>query len=171
MNHQTSDAESGIITDVFVTPGNVNDCTPHTNRLETQIDKFGFETEAVCADAGYDNSEVYDAMLKRGIRTYIPTKRKPNNTPSYTEGFEPETFTYDPKEDSLSKSGVFAAKNPNNYTAGFSCTPFSRWGAFFKASEFVSEDMHLRFCLQYHPRSILLRCGCGGTICSRAKAV
>ena len=39
LNHQTSDAESGIITDVFVTPGNVNDCTPHTSRLETQIDK------------------------------------------------------------------------------------------------------------------------------------
>lgn len=38
-------------------------------------------------------------MLKRGIRTYIPKKRKPNNTPSYTEGFEPETFTYDPEED------------------------------------------------------------------------
>ena len=99
LNHQTSDAESGIITDVFVTPGNVNDCTPHTSRLETQIDKFGFETEAVCADAGYDNSEVYDAMLKRGIRTYIPKKRKPNNTPSYTEGFEPEAFTYDSEED------------------------------------------------------------------------
>ena len=75
LNHQTSDAESGIITDVFVTPGNVNDCTPHTSRLETQIDKFGFETEAICADAGYDNSEVYDAMLRRGIRTYIPKKR------------------------------------------------------------------------------------------------
>ena len=75
LNHQTSDAESGIITDVFVTPGNVNDCTPHTSRLETQIDKFDFETEAVCADAGYDNSEVYDAMLRRGIRTYIPKKR------------------------------------------------------------------------------------------------
>ena len=99
LDHQTSDAESGIITDVFVTPGNVNDCTPHTSRLETQIDKFGFETEAVCADAGYDNSEVYDAMLKRGIRTYIPKKRKPNNTPSYTEGFEPEAFTYDPEAD------------------------------------------------------------------------
>ena len=99
LNHQTSDAESGIITDVFVTPGNVNDCTPHASRLETQIDKFGFETEAVCADAGYDNSEVYDAMLKRGIRTYIPKKRKPNNAPSYAEGFEPEAFTYNPEED------------------------------------------------------------------------
>lgn len=41
------------------------------------------------------------------------------------------------------------AKNPNNDTEGFGCTPFSRWGVFFKASEFVSEDMHLRFCLQY----------------------
>ena len=99
LNHQTSDAECGIITDVFVTPGNVNDCTPHTSRLETQIDKFGFKTEAICADAGYDNSEVYDAMLKRGIRTYIPKKRKPNNASSHTTGFEPEAFNYNSEED------------------------------------------------------------------------
>lgn len=99
LDHQTCDAETGIITDVFVTAGNVNDCTPHTSRLETQIDKFGFKTEAVCADAGYDNSEVYDAMLKRGIRTYIPRKRKPNNSPAYTQDFTPETFVYDPERD------------------------------------------------------------------------
>ena len=99
LNHQTSDAECGIITDVFVTPGNVNDCTPHTSRLEIQIDKLGFKTEAICADAGYDNTEVYDAMLKRGIQTYIPKKRKPNNASSYTNGFEPEAFSYNPEED------------------------------------------------------------------------
>lgn len=99
LNHQTSDAECGIITDVFVTPGNVNDCTPHTSRLEIQIDKFGFKTAAICADAGYDNTEVYDAMLKRGIQTYIPKKRKPNNASSYTNGFEPEAFNYNPEED------------------------------------------------------------------------
>ena len=125
LNHQTSDAESGIITDVFVTPGNVNDCTPHTNRLETQIDKFGFETEAVCADAGYDNSEVYDAMLKRGIRTYIPKKKKPNNASSYAEGFEPEAFTYNPEEDayrcpqggSLAYSGYNKKAHKKRYQA------------------------------------------------------
>ena len=95
LNHQTCDSESGIITDVFVTPGNVNDCTPHTECLERQIDKFGFETEAICADGGYDNSEVYDAMLKRGIKTFIPRRSKPVSRVNYEEDFSSDRFIYD----------------------------------------------------------------------------
>ena len=95
LNHQTTDAENGIITDVFVTPANVNDCSPHTVRLEHQIDKFGFETESVCADAGYDNAEVYDAMLKRNIKTYIPRRQKPVVNCNYEEDFNPGNFQYD----------------------------------------------------------------------------
>jgi len=95
LNHQTTDAENGIITDVFVTPANVNDCSPHTERLEHQIDKFGFETESVCADAGYDNAEVYDAMLKRNIKTYIPRRQKPVVNCNYEEDFNPGNFQYD----------------------------------------------------------------------------
>ena len=60
---------------------------------------FGFQTEAIYADAGYDNSGIYDAMLKCGIRSYIPQKRKPNNASSYMEGFEPEAFIYNSEED------------------------------------------------------------------------
>lgn len=95
LDHQTTDAENGIITDVFVTPANVNDCSPHTERLEHQIDKFGFETESVCADAGYDNAEVYDAMLKRNIKTYIPRRQKPVVNCNYEEDFNPGNFQYD----------------------------------------------------------------------------
>ena len=95
LNHQTTDAENGIITDVFVTPANVNDCSPHTERLEHQIDKFGFETESVCADAGYDNAEVYDTMLKRNIKTYIPRRQKPVVNCNYEEDFNPGNFQYD----------------------------------------------------------------------------
>lgn len=52
LSHQTCDAANGIITDVLVTPANVNDSAVHTARLEEQIEKFGFKTESVCADAG-----------------------------------------------------------------------------------------------------------------------
>ncbi len=59
LNHQTCDADNGIITDVFVTPGNESDCVPHTKRIKHQIEKFGFKPEAVCADGGYDSREIY----------------------------------------------------------------------------------------------------------------
>ena len=61
LNHQTCDSENGIITDVFVTPGNVSDNVPHTARIECQINKFDFHTKAICADAGYDSPEIYTA--------------------------------------------------------------------------------------------------------------
>lgn len=63
LNHRTCDSENGIITDFFVTPGNVNYSAPHTELLEYKIDKFGLGTEALCADGEYDNCEVYDEEL------------------------------------------------------------------------------------------------------------
>ena len=72
LSHQTCDSEHGLITDVFVTPGNASDRSVHSDRIQAQIDKYGFETEAVCADKGYDSSEIHSDMLERGIQTYIP---------------------------------------------------------------------------------------------------
>ena len=93
LDHQTCDAKNGLITDVFVTSGNTNDSTPHTARLEYQIDKFNLKTEAVCADASYDSSEVYTAMLKRNIKTLIP-ERSRSGTPKYEPEFDPKNFKY-----------------------------------------------------------------------------
>ena len=72
LSHQTCDSEHGLITDVFVTPGNASDRSVHSDRIQAQIDKYGFETKAVCADKGYDSSEIHSDMLERGIQTYIP---------------------------------------------------------------------------------------------------
>lgn len=94
LNHQTCDSENGIITDVFVTPGNTNDSTPHTERIEKQIDKFGFNTEAICADGGYDNSEIYNAMFKKGIKTFIPRRTKPVSNANYEDDFCGDKFVY-----------------------------------------------------------------------------
>ena len=98
LNHQTCDSENGIITDIFVTAGNVNDCVPHTKRLEYQLDKFQFKTQAVCADGGYDNCEVYEAMLKREIKTFIPRRTKPVSNANYKKGFESDKFIYNEKK-------------------------------------------------------------------------
>lgn len=98
LNHQTSDAENGIITDVFVTAGNEHDSTPHTKRLEYQIDKFGFDTEGICADAGYDSGEVHDTMMKKNIKTFIPERNR-SGVPNYKPDFDPDFFVYDEKQD------------------------------------------------------------------------
>ena len=75
LSHQTCDGESGIITDVYVTAGNVADNVPHTERIIYQIEKFNFKTKEICADAGYYSSEIHTEMYKRGIKTYIPLNK------------------------------------------------------------------------------------------------
>ena len=95
LDHQTCDSENGIITDVFVTPANVNDATPHAERIEYQIDEFGFKTEAVCADGGYDSSEIYDEMHKRNVKTFIPHKTKSSPNANFEEDFTADKFEYD----------------------------------------------------------------------------
>lgn len=98
LDHQTCDAENGIITDVYVTAGNEHDSTPHTQRLEYQIDKFEMKTEAICADASYDSGEVHNAMLNRNIKTFIPERTR-SGTPNYEPDFDPKVFTYDEEQD------------------------------------------------------------------------
>ena len=58
LDHRTVDGKANIITDVYVTPGNVNDVEPYIDRLKAQIDKFGFEVETVGLDAGYNVANI-----------------------------------------------------------------------------------------------------------------
>jgi len=96
LSHQTCDSEHGLITDVFVTPGNINDRSVHSERIKTQIDKYSFETEGVCADKGYDSSEIHADMLELGIQTYIPRQTV---TTDETR-FQPSDYQYDETSDS-----------------------------------------------------------------------
>lgn len=100
LNHQTCDSENGIITDIFVTPANVSDNVPHTSRIQHQINKFSFPTEAICADAGYDSIEIYTAMCNVGIKSYIPIGS--TGTPQKsTDGkfYDNTEFTYNKEKD------------------------------------------------------------------------
>ena len=64
LDHRTVDGKLALITDTFVTPGNVHDSIPYFSRLDRQIERFGFEVEAVGLDAGYKPSA-------RGLRIGI----------------------------------------------------------------------------------------------------
>ena len=99
LDHQTCDAKNGLITDVFVTPGNTHDSTPHTQRIEYQIDKFDLKTEAVCADAGYDSGEIHSAMLKKNIKTLIPQATASKINANYESGFDKDNFDFDEERD------------------------------------------------------------------------
>lgn len=75
LDHRTVDSKANIITDVFVTPGNVNDVDPYIERLKTQISKFGFETEYVGLDAGYNTNIISRDLSKMGILAAMGYRR------------------------------------------------------------------------------------------------
>jgi hypothetical protein len=69
------DGKHNLITDVYVTPGNVHDANPYLARLKRQKERFGFEVEAVALDAGYLTSPICHALKEQKIFAVIAHRR------------------------------------------------------------------------------------------------
>ena len=95
LDHRTVDHKYNMITDVYVTPGNVNDSTVYMERLNRQLDTFGFgdTLEAIALDSGY----MVPHICKQTISwmTVIAERKPPSKPGFYTK----EDFTYDKEND------------------------------------------------------------------------
>jgi len=47
LDHRTVDGKHNLITDAYVTPGNVHDSIPYMERLDRQLQRFSFDVESV----------------------------------------------------------------------------------------------------------------------------
>ncbi|MFD1607465.1 IS1182 family transposase [Oceanobacillus luteolus] len=80
LDHRTTDMKFNIITDAYVTPGNVHDSVPYLERLDRQMERFDFKVEAVALDSGYLTNPICKGLSDRDIfgviahRRYQPTK-------------------------------------------------------------------------------------------------
>lgn len=80
LDHRTTDMKFNIITDAFVTPGNVHDSVPYLQRLDRQIERFNLKVEAVALDSGYLTNPICKGLADRKLfgviahRRYQPTK-------------------------------------------------------------------------------------------------
>lgn len=75
LDHRTVDSKANIITDVYVTPGNVNDVDPYINRLKVQKEKFNFDVECVGLDAGYNVVNICRELFTMEIKGAIGYRR------------------------------------------------------------------------------------------------
>lgn len=75
LDHRTVDSLCNIITDVFVTPGNVNDVKPYLSRLRRQIAEFGFNVVNVGLDAGYNVSSICKYLHDMNINAAMGSRR------------------------------------------------------------------------------------------------
>lgn len=97
LDHRTVDHKFNIITDVFVTPGNVNDATVYLERLKDQMERFGFGNtlEAVALDSGYMTSHICKTTLDMNLFPVIAERSAPKK-----EGkFSKSDYTYDQEQD------------------------------------------------------------------------
>ena len=91
LDHRTVDGKCSIITDTFVTPGNVHDSQPYLPRLDRQRKRFSFEPTAVGLDAGYFTPHICKGLTERKIYGVIGYSR-----PTHREGYlRKRDFVYD----------------------------------------------------------------------------
>ena len=75
LEHRTVDMKYNIVTDVHVTPGNVQDSTVYIERLDAQSMKFNFAVEAVGLDAGFFTASICNQLEERNIFAVIGYRR------------------------------------------------------------------------------------------------
>lgn len=85
LDHRTVDSKHNIITDVHVTPGNINDVDPYIDRLDVQIKKFNFNTKYVGADAGYATNLICKELFERELKSVMGYRRSPHTKGMYTK--------------------------------------------------------------------------------------
>ena len=85
LDHRTVDSKHNIITDVHVTPGNINDVDPYVERLDVQITKFNFDTKYVGADAGYATNLICKKLCERELKAVMGYRRSPHVKGMYTK--------------------------------------------------------------------------------------
>ena len=95
LDHRTVDKKANIITDTYVTAGNVNDADPYIERIKEQIEKFGFQTKTVGIDAGYNTVYICKALWEMGLSAAVGYKRSNRQKGSYGK-FK---FRYIPEQD------------------------------------------------------------------------
>lgn len=95
LDHRTVDAKHAIITDVLTTAANIHDSVPYLDRLERQIERFGFNVEAVGLDAGYFTAHICKSLEDKNIYGTIGYRR-----PNRGKGLYPKRkYTYNPESD------------------------------------------------------------------------
>lgn len=95
LDHRTVDIKYNIITDVYVTAGNVNDVDPYLERLDVQIKKFNFPVKYVGLDAGFFTNPICKGIVDRKITPAVAYRLGPHAKGKFTK----TKFTYDKEND------------------------------------------------------------------------
>lgn len=79
-HHAVVDDERGVVLDVEVTEGTLNEREMMESHLEAVGELWGCAPVMVTADSGYAYSKVYGALERRGVAALIPSKGEPSQS-------------------------------------------------------------------------------------------
>ena len=74
------DDARGVVLDVSVTAGTVNEREVLESQVEAVRELSGRDPALVTADSGYAYSKVYAALERRGVAALIPSKKEPSQS-------------------------------------------------------------------------------------------
>ena len=94
--HAVVDDLRGVVLDVAVTTGEINEGQMIVERIDAAMEATGLSISTVTADAGYAYAKVYGAFEHRTIDALIPAKAEPIRSP-----VPMRRFRYDAKHDIL----------------------------------------------------------------------
>lgn len=106
LNHQCSDADTGIILDVSVTGGDVQDCECCVDRYAYLKNEMHYPIKSAGLDSGYDTIRIHYGLSRLGITAYIrPCLRGDRKSPRW---FSRSDFKWN------AKSNKFVCPNGKN---------------------------------------------------------
>jgi len=115
LDHRTVDGKYNLITDAYVTPGNIHDSIPYLDRLDRQRERFSFDVEAVGLDAGYYNAPICKGLVDREIYGVMPYVRPMGKKGMYHK----KDFQFNEEQDYYicpqGKKLVYSTTNRNGY--------------------------------------------------------
>ncbi len=79
-HHAVVDDERGVVLDVEVTAGTLNEREMMEPQLDAVCELTGRAPAVVTADSGYAYSKVYGALERRGVAALIPAKKEPSQS-------------------------------------------------------------------------------------------
>lgn len=96
--HQSSDADTGIILDVEVTSGDIQDCECCVERF-AHLKQRRIPVKRAAMDKGYDTIPIHSGLSRLGIEAYISRCDRGNGPHADDELFSIEDFRYDTELD------------------------------------------------------------------------
>ncbi|SFJ22603.1 transposase [Thermoflavimicrobium dichotomicum] len=179
LGHASIDCKHGIITDLYVSPGNVSDKDPFIDLLKIQKQKYPLPIKKVVADKGYDSSIIHQQLSTLKIKGFISPLEINHSSNGFIYNDQTDQFTcpegshlvfthleYPSDKERYRKIYSAKADQCNQCSLRFKCFGKATRAKTFKKPlfyEFLEQNREHSLTIEYKKLQRLRRIWCEGT--------